>query len=780
MRLHFGSIDRLLWLFTATLTSGAIACGGKAPATPDSGPAPDAVATVDVAVDTTPPTPPPPPTKLPEAEALLTKPVDTSPEGLKAALALADALAGETDHAARRASVRLRLSVVAAVYAEEAARGGTAGDESKLGPGGAEKQVRLGLSIMHQADEETTRVKTVARALLAFTAGRTEEMPRASELRAVSDGETKSPERAALRLAFLARYAEARAALETEGVQGFASRVGAVICEGCGNPTAEVVARPAADATGLTCTPDDAKKIAFCDALGRAIALDPLAGTPANAVVVAAHALASAWSSDLAPLATAAPEGLASVLDAAVLPAVALVARDGIAGQSLLADTRAAAVAAVLGADGLRVGLRPIVGAVKPVVDGVDALFASDRLAGADGALRSAPLLPMAELLEKTADAKTGAVAGLTERVTAVRTAVAGATLPTGVDAAAVIVAFDPTVPTKAIEVALDGVLAAGVTATRLAATGTEGPESIPTYFRSLPEVLERSLVPSWARSMVLVVGKDQVDVWAPEGPKDGATPLGPEAQQNVPTSLQQGWRGDTLARLRVPLPPAQAGTERLGAAELAAVTEAIKAFAMGAKGGRVVHVVAAQDAATGDVLRVVRHLQGKSLTAPPELIRVGEVWPDARCRTENGQAAVGCVGALPVAWSKAAVPSEKGLKDKPGKAKTEKKTEPKGPAPSPEFCNNADIKAQILKKTGSIRFCYERELQLQKDLEGRVVVSFVIGLDGKVKSARVASASLPAPKVGECVVKEITKIQFKAPDGGECVVQYPFAFNPR
>ena len=83
-----------------------------------------------------------------------------------------------------------------------------------------------------------------------------------------------------------------------------------------------------------------------------------------------------------------------------------------------------------------------------------------------------------------------------------------------------------------------------------------------------------------------------------------------------------------------------------------------------------------------------------------------------------------------------------------------------------------------MAKKAGSFRFCYERELQLQKDLQGRVVMSFVIGLNGAVKSVRVASSDLANAKVGECIKKEIGKITFKAPDGGECVVQWPFKFT--
>jgi len=130
----------------------------------------------------------------------------------------------------------------------------------------------------------------------------------------------------------------------------------------------------------------------------------------------------------------------------------------------------------------------------------------------------------------------------------------------------------------------------------------------------------------------------------------------------------------------------------------------------------------------------------------------------------------------LVVAFSGLAVPSERGLSTKPKKG--DKPAEPdKKPPPSDEFCNKADIQTQMRKRAGTFRFCYEKELQLEKELAGRLVASFTIDMGGKVKGLST-SGSLPSKTVAECVKNEIKKVQFAPPAGGECVVSWPFQFK--
>lgn len=83
-----------------------------------------------------------------------------------------------------------------------------------------------------------------------------------------------------------------------------------------------------------------------------------------------------------------------------------------------------------------------------------------------------------------------------------------------------------------------------------------------------------------------------------------------------------------------------------------------------------------------------------------------------------------------------------------------------------------------IRRNMASIRFCFERQLGTQPNLEGRVNVRFVIAPDGSVSSAEVASSTLGNDVVEECVTRALTRVRFPRPQGGgEVIVTYPFTF---
>ncbi|MDP1829123.1 MAG: AgmX/PglI C-terminal domain-containing protein [Archangium sp.] len=83
-----------------------------------------------------------------------------------------------------------------------------------------------------------------------------------------------------------------------------------------------------------------------------------------------------------------------------------------------------------------------------------------------------------------------------------------------------------------------------------------------------------------------------------------------------------------------------------------------------------------------------------------------------------------------------------------------------------------ADLKA--------IRLCYERELTKAPGLEGKVVVKFLIGADGRVQSVEDASDEpFPSQKVTTCVLARFEGMKFPRPSGGGVViVKYPFIFK--
>ena len=86
-----------------------------------------------------------------------------------------------------------------------------------------------------------------------------------------------------------------------------------------------------------------------------------------------------------------------------------------------------------------------------------------------------------------------------------------------------------------------------------------------------------------------------------------------------------------------------------------------------------------------------------------------------------------------------------------------------------------------IKRHLNAIRYCYQRELTKDPQLEGKVVVKIVIAGDGTVSSASVKSSSLGNEAVESCIVSRFERLQFPAPRGGGIViVSYPFVFEPR
>jgi outer membrane biosynthesis protein TonB len=95
------------------------------------------------------------------------------------------------------------------------------------------------------------------------------------------------------------------------------------------------------------------------------------------------------------------------------------------------------------------------------------------------------------------------------------------------------------------------------------------------------------------------------------------------------------------------------------------------------------------------------------------------------------------------------------------------------------QFCDKHNIQETVSSQKLAIRHCYNKELQTQPDLAGKVVVQWKIGLDGRVKSASVANSTMGNREVGRCLARVIrSRMEFDKPEGGICVVKYPFVFS--
>jgi TonB family protein len=85
-------------------------------------------------------------------------------------------------------------------------------------------------------------------------------------------------------------------------------------------------------------------------------------------------------------------------------------------------------------------------------------------------------------------------------------------------------------------------------------------------------------------------------------------------------------------------------------------------------------------------------------------------------------------------------------------------------------------ILAVINKHLGQITYCYEKGLQAQPSIGGRVAVDFTIGPAGRITTAKVAQSSLGSKFVENCMLDKMRSWQFPKPVGKVNVdVLYPF-----
>jgi len=89
-------------------------------------------------------------------------------------------------------------------------------------------------------------------------------------------------------------------------------------------------------------------------------------------------------------------------------------------------------------------------------------------------------------------------------------------------------------------------------------------------------------------------------------------------------------------------------------------------------------------------------------------------------------------------------------------------------------------IRRVIRQHRAEYQYCYEKELNRKRDLNGKVSVKFTIAGNGSVIAASVEDSTLNDASVESCIVSKIRRWVFPAPKGGGIVVvKYPFIFKP-
>jgi hypothetical protein len=88
-------------------------------------------------------------------------------------------------------------------------------------------------------------------------------------------------------------------------------------------------------------------------------------------------------------------------------------------------------------------------------------------------------------------------------------------------------------------------------------------------------------------------------------------------------------------------------------------------------------------------------------------------------------------------------------------------------------------IRRVIRENINAFRACYERELNRNPDLQGKIVLEWDIGERGRVMRGKVSSNDMGNKSVGECILDRLKTLTFpEPPTANEVTVSYPFFFK--
>ncbi len=98
---------------------------------------------------------------------------------------------------------------------------------------------------------------------------------------------------------------------------------------------------------------------------------------------------------------------------------------------------------------------------------------------------------------------------------------------------------------------------------------------------------------------------------------------------------------------------------------------------------------------------------------------------------------------------------------------------------PSTGFLRPEDVRRVVNQRIAAIRMCYERRLQHDRTLQGRVTVRFTIAPAGVVTAAEATENTLADPAVGACIAATFRRFRFPSPEGGSATFSFPFVLQP-
>jgi hypothetical protein len=90
-------------------------------------------------------------------------------------------------------------------------------------------------------------------------------------------------------------------------------------------------------------------------------------------------------------------------------------------------------------------------------------------------------------------------------------------------------------------------------------------------------------------------------------------------------------------------------------------------------------------------------------------------------------------------------------------------------------------VRAVVERHRSAVQWCFEKELQKNSKLSGKVVVYWRIEPAGAVSASRIKSSTIGSPDVEDCLTRQVKKWVFPSASNGQITnVNYPFIFSAR
>ncbi len=95
--------------------------------------------------------------------------------------------------------------------------------------------------------------------------------------------------------------------------------------------------------------------------------------------------------------------------------------------------------------------------------------------------------------------------------------------------------------------------------------------------------------------------------------------------------------------------------------------------------------------------------------------------------------------------------------------------------------CLSQQVVGRVISRSNSrIKFCYEKALQRNPNLGGKVTAGWIVGPTGSVLRANVTQSTIGDAQVEQCIVRVIEQMKFPpCAGGGTAEVTYPWLFKP-